>query len=240
MSALSTRPACQPTDASATGDPCVVAAEGLEVAYGPTQALDGVDVSIAAGEVVAVVGASGSGKSTLLHCLAGLRVPDRGRVVFEGVDLAELGDHGRSRIRLRSMGVVFQFGELLPELTLAENVAIPLWVTGHRRVESVASAQVHLDALGIGHLAGRYPGDVSGGERQRAAIARSLVHRPSVLFADEPTGSLDSVNAENVMEILIAQAREQNTAVVLVTHEPRYAERCDRSLHVLDGQIFDP
>ena len=235
---MSTRSRCQQSDVSEAGDPCVVAAEGLEVAYGETRALDGVDVSISAGEVVAVVGASGSGKSTLLHCLAGLRVPDRGRVVFEGADLAGMGDLGRSRVRLHSMGVVFQFGELLPELTVAENVAIPLWVTGHRRRESVAAAQVHLDALGIGHLAARFPGDVSGGERQRAAIARSLVHRPSVLFADEPTGSLDSVNAENVMEILIAQAREQNTAVVLVTHEARYAERCDRALHVLDGQIF--
>lgn len=220
--------------------PVVVEAEGVHLSFGTTPALRGIDLRVGGGESVAVVGSSGSGKSTLLHCLTGLRRPDEGRITFEGRDLDRAHERARSSLRLLRMGIVFQFGELLPELTVAENVGLPLWVAGTSRSASNDAALAVLGPLGIEALADRHPGDVSGGERQRAAIARALVHRPPVLFADEPTGSLDSKNAENVMAILLGVAKEQGTTVVLVTHERRFADRCDRTVNLRDGRVVEP
>ncbi|MCY4037534.1 MAG: ABC transporter ATP-binding protein [bacterium] len=205
------------------------------MAFGSTQALGGVSLRVAPGESVAVTGASGSGKSTLLHCLTGLRRPTSGTVIFEGAPISALSDNARSRLRLERMGIVFQFGELLPELTLAGNVALPTQLLRRRPQAANEAAQELLEAFGIAHLAGQFPSDVSGGERQRAAVARALAHKPAVVFADEPTGSLDSGNAQIVIEALLRQTRTQQQSVVLVTHERRFAEQCDRVVEMRDG-----
>jgi putative ABC transport system ATP-binding protein len=213
----------------------LLSATGLAVSYGATTALHSATIEVAAGELVAVMGASGSGKSTLLHCLAGLVRPDMGSVRFDGDDLFAGDDAGRSDIRLQRMGMVFQFGELVPELTLAENVALPLWLLERDRKAAAGRASELLDRFDIADQADKRPGEVSGGQLQRAAVARALVHRPSVVFADEPTGALDSANAQIVMESLVSLAREQEAAVVLVTHESRLASYCDRDVVVKDG-----
>lgn len=215
----------------------VLRAERLVVNYGTARALDGVSLSVWPGESVAVVGSSGSGKSTLLHCLSGLRVPDAGEVWLENRDLTSMSDRERSALRLSTMGVVFQFGELLPELTVLENVSLPQWMAGRSRSEADRAATELLEAFEIGHLALRHPGDVSGGERQRAAVARALAHNPRVVLADEPTGSLDSDNADRVMSALVERARMGRTALVLVTHEHRFAQQCDRTLMMRDGHL---
>lgn len=212
-------------------------AEDLHLAYGSTSALAGASVAVDAGELVAIMGRSGSGKSTLLHCLAGLLTPSRGAVVFDGKPLSELSDRRRSSIRLRSMGFVFQFADLVPELSLVENVALPLLVTGARRRDSFDRAREVLARVDIAELASRRPGQVSGGQLQRAAIARSLVHRPAIVFADEPTGALDSVNSQLTLEALTQAARQDGTAVVLVTHEARLASYCDREIVIRDGRV---
>ena len=218
----------------------LLSCEGLHLSFGSTMALRGVDLGIGVGESVAVVGPSGSGKSTLLHCLAGLRVPDRGEVRVGGEVLSSLSDRKRSRLRFERMGIVFQFGELLPELTMEENVGLPLWVAGTSRLLVAERVEEVLDDFGIVHLAGNYPGEVSGGEKQRAAVARALVHDPAIVLADEPTGSLDSVNADKVMSALVDRSRREGQVLVLVTHEMRFAELCDRRLTMLDGVIDLP
>ncbi len=211
----------------------------LGLAYGTTHGLRDATLAISRGEAVAVVGPSGSGKSTLLQCLAGLRVPDTGDVLFDGDPFSSVSDRSRSKTRLERMGVIFQFGELLPELTLVENVALPLWFhpNGSRRAAAARAIEL-LEAFGIAELAGRYPGEVSGGERQRVAVARALVHDPVLVLADEPTGSLDSTNADLVMTALLERARNRGLSLLLVTHEPRFAELCDRTLTMLDGRLF--
>ena len=218
----------------------VLSCEGLQLSYGSTLALRSVDLRVSAGESVAVVGPSGSGKSTLLHCLAGLRVPDRGEVRVGDEVLSSLPDRRRSRLRLERMGVVFQFGESLPELTVEDNVGLPLWVTGLSRSVVAERAAEVLEYFGIVHIADSYPSEVSGGEKQRAAVARALVHDPPIVLADEPTGSLDSVNARNVMSALVDSSRRCGRSLVLVTHEMRFAELCDRRLTMLDGEITLP
>jgi len=211
--------------------------EEITVTFGSTRALDGVSLSIEAGESVSIMGASGSGKSTLLQCLAGLRAPESGGVWFDGQALHEMSEKQRSQIRLRDFGFVFQLGELVPELSLLENVALPVWMGGASRAHANRDASEALDRFGIGDLAARRPSDVSGGEQQRAAVARALAHRPKVVFADEPTGALDSVNAQTVLEALTDQARAQGSAVVMVTHEARLASFCDREIVVKDGAV---
>lgn len=215
----------------------VLEAVEVSASYGRTPALVGASLSVRAARSVAILGESGSGKSTMLHCLAGLRQPDSGAVLYDGGDLAQLGDVARSRIRLREMGIVFQFGELVPELTVGENVALPLWAAGADRTFAAARAAELLEAFGLGETVDRIPGQLSGGQQQRAAVARALVHDPKIVFADEPTGSLDSLNAENVMDSLLAQTTVQRAALVLVTHEPRYAERCDEVFVMRDGAL---
>jgi putative ABC transport system ATP-binding protein len=214
-------------------------AGGLTKSFGATPALAGASLEIDAGEVVAVMGPSGSGKSTLLHCVAGIVQPDAGRVTFEGRDVTAMSDAERSALRRREFGFVFQFGQLVPELPCVENVALPLRLEGVRRREAERRALDWLDRLEVAHVARQRPGEVSGGEGQRVAVARALVGEPRVLFADEPTGALDSLNGERVMTALVSAARDAGTAVVLVTHEARVAAYSDREVVVRDGRTRD-
>jgi putative ABC transport system ATP-binding protein len=204
--------------------------------FGATRALDGACFTLDAGEVVAIMGPSGSGKSTLLHCLAGILPPDAGSVAYEGRELTTMSDRERSALRRRDFGFVFQFGQLVPELDCVENVALPLRLEGVRRREAERRATRWLERLEVAALAAKRPGDISGGEGQRVAVARALATEPRVLFADEPTGALDSLNGERVMELLTAAARDHGAAVVLVTHEPRVAAYADREIVVRDGR----
>ncbi|NDZ80250.1 ABC transporter ATP-binding protein [Streptomyces sp. SID10853] len=214
-------------------------ADALHKAYGPTAALDGAAFSVHAGEVVAIMGPSGSGKSTLLHCLAGIVRPDSGSVTYQGRELSAMPDAERSALRRGEFGFVFQFGRLVPELTCTENVALPLRLNGVKRKEAERTAQEWMDRLEVAELGHKRPGEVSGGQGQRVAVARSLVTGPRVIFADEPTGALDSLNGERVMELLTQAARSTNAAVVLVTHEPRVAAYSDREVVVRDGRSRD-
>jgi putative ABC transport system ATP-binding protein len=218
----------------------ILASRDLHLSFGQTPALRGADFAIGRGEVVAVMGPSGSGKSTLLHCLAGILVPDSGEVWFEGRRLDQLSEARRSELRRRQFGFVFQFGQLVPELTAEENVALPLLLAGERRAQAFARARRWLEPLGLEGLEGRRSGELSGGQAQRVALARGLVADPQVLFADEPTGSLDSLTGEQVMDLLVDHARRQGTTVVIVTHEPRVAAYADREVIVRDGRVSDP
>ncbi|NEB74388.1 ABC transporter ATP-binding protein [Streptomyces sp. SID14478] len=217
----------------------LLAAHDLHKAYGPTPALDGASFTVHPGEVVAVMGPSGSGKSTLLHCLAGIVTPDAGSITYDGRELTAMSDAERSALRRTEFGFVFQFGQLVPELTCVENVALPLRLTGVKRKEAERRATGWLERLEVDGLAGKRPGEISGGQGQRVAVARSLVTNPRVLFADEPTGALDSLNGERVMELLTEAARGANAAVVLVTHETRVAAYSDREIVVRDGKSRD-
>ncbi|GAA2335421.1 ABC transporter ATP-binding protein [Streptomyces violaceusniger] len=214
-------------------------ATSLHKTYGHTPALDGADFSIHPGEVVAVMGPSGSGKSTLLHCLAGIVKPDSGSVHYNGRELTAMSDTERSGLRRGEFGFVFQFGQLVPELSCVENVALPLRLNGTKRKEAETRASAWMERLEVADVAHKRPGEVSGGQGQRVAVARSLVTGPRVLFADEPTGALDSLNGERVMELLTEAARESRTAVVLVTHEARVAAYSDREVVVRDGKARD-
>ncbi|MFF5726184.1 ABC transporter ATP-binding protein [[Kitasatospora] papulosa] len=217
----------------------LLAAHDLHKAYGSTPALDGASFSVHPGEVVAVMGPSGSGKSTLLHCLAGIVTPDSGSVTYDGRELSAMSDAGRSALRRTDFGFVFQFGQLVPELTCVENVALPLRLNGVRRKEAERTALEWMARLEVDDVAAKRPGEVSGGQGQRVAVARALVATPKVVFADEPTGALDSLNGERVMELLTESARTAGTAVVLVTHEARVAAYSDRDVVVRDGRARD-
>ncbi|MFI7608068.1 ABC transporter ATP-binding protein [Micromonospora sp. NPDC049366] len=214
-----------------------VEARDVALSFGETPALRGANVSVAPGEIVAVMGPSGSGKSTLLHCLAGILVPDSGEIHFDGRRIDTLSETRRSALRRDHFGFVFQFGQLVPELTVEENVALPLLLGGVRRAAALREAQPWFDRLGLAGLQGRRSGELSGGQAQRVALARGLVARPGVLFADEPTGALDSLTGEQVMDLLVTAAREQGTTVVLVTHDARVAAYADRQVIVRDGTV---
>jgi putative ABC transport system ATP-binding protein len=207
--------------------------------FGPTPALVGASLAVWPGEVVAVMGPSGSGKSTLLHCLAGIVRPDSGTVTYGDTDIAALSDADRSALRRGEFGFVFQFGQLVPELTCLENVALPLRLAGVRRRLAEQAARTWLTRLEVEAVAGQRPGDVSGGQGQRVAVARALVGEPKVVFADEPTGALDTLNGERVMTLLVSAAKDTGTAVVLVTHEARVAAYSDREIVVRDGRTRD-
>jgi putative ABC transport system ATP-binding protein len=199
----------------------VLAARGVTRSFGATEALRGADLTVGYGEVLAVMGPSGSGKSTLLHCLAGILRPDEGEVWFAGRRTDQLRERARTELRRRSFGFVFQFGQLVPDLPAIENVMLPPLL-----------ARLDLDGLEQ-----RRPGELSGGQAQRVAVARALVIRPEVIFADEPTGSLDSLAGLRVMQLLTGAARAQGATVVLVTHEARVAAYSDREVIVRDGQV---
>ncbi|MFD1833071.1 ABC transporter ATP-binding protein [Streptomyces desertarenae] len=217
----------------------LLGARDLRKSYGPTPALDGADFSVHPGEVVAVMGPSGSGKSTLLHCLAGIVRPDSGTVRYRGRELSAMSDAERSALRRSEFGFIFQFGQLVPELTCAENVALPLRLTGVGRKEAERQAAGWLERLEVDDVRHHRPGQVSGGQGQRVAVARALVAGPRVVFADEPTGALDSLNGERVMQLLTDAARDTRAAVVLVTHEARVAAYSDREIVVRDGRVRD-
>ena len=215
----------------------VLEARNIVKSFGQTPALRGTSVALSRGEILAIMGPSGSGKSTLLHCLAGIFPPDSGEVWFDGRRLDTLSDSGRTRLRRTAFGFVFQFGNLVPELTTADNVALPLILKRTGRKEAYRQAGMWLGRLGLAGKGARRTGELSGGEAQRVAVARALALGPQVLFADEPTGSLDSLTGEKVMELLTGLAREQNVTVVLVTHDVRVAAYADRQVLVRDGVV---
>jgi putative ABC transport system ATP-binding protein len=214
-------------------------ARGLARSFGSTPALLDATLVVTAGEIVAVMGPSGSGKSTLLHCLAGIYRPDRGEVWFDGNRLDTLDDAARTTLRRTEFGFVFQFGQLIPELTAADNVALPLLLNGSGRKSAYATATEWLGDVGLGDLGPRRVGELSGGQAQRVAVARALVASPKVVFADEPTGSLDSLTGESVMNLLVDLARDHGTTIVIVTHDARVAAYANREVLVRDGTVTD-
>jgi putative ABC transport system ATP-binding protein len=219
----------------------IIEGRDLVLSFGETPALRGASISVKEGEIVAVMGPSGSGKSTLLHCLAGILVPDSGGgVYFDGERLDTMRESERSKLRRDRFGFVFQFGQLVPELTAEENVALPLLLGGTHRDEALREARSWFQRLDLEGLERHRTGEMSGGQSQRVALARSLVAHPDVLFADEPTGSLDSLSGELVMGLLTRAAREQGSTVILVTHEPRVAAYADREVIVRDGLVTVP
>lgn len=220
-------------------DGSLLAAHDLRKTYGSTPALDGASFSVHPGEVVAVMGPSGSGKSTLLHCLAGIITPDSGTITYAGRELSAMSDAERSALRRSDFGFVFQFGQLVPELTCVENVALPLRLDGVKRKAAERTAREWMERLEVDGVGAKRPGEISGGQGQRVAVARALAGSPKVIFADEPTGALDSLNGERVMELLTEAARSSNVAVVLVTHEARVAAYSDRDVTVRDGRARD-
>jgi putative ABC transport system ATP-binding protein len=219
------------------GRSAIIEACGVVKSFGQTPALRGATIAVGPGEIVAVMGPSGSGKSTLLHCLAGILTPDQGEVWFAGQRLDTLTETQRSELRRDRFGFVFQSGQLVPELTAEENVALPLLLGGTRRAAALAEARAWFGRLGLDGLGNRRSGELSGGQAQRVALARGMVAAPQVLFADEPTGSLDSVSGELVMSLMTRAAREQGSTVILVTHDARVAAYADREVIVRDGTV---
>jgi len=220
----------------------VIEAHGLIKSFGSTRALAGIDLDIAVGESVAIMGASGSGKTTLLHVLAGITRPDAGQVVYTPpagapVEVSALGESARSRLRRESFGFVFQQGLLVPELTAVENVALATMITGVPRTEATQRAAGWLAALGLQGMEDRRIGELSGGQAQRVAIARAQVTGAGVVFADEPTGALDSATSSEVMDALLWSTTGQGRTLVVVTHDRQIAARCSRVVAVRDGRV---
>lgn len=216
----------------------IISTDNIKKSYGETHAMRGISLEIKRGEVLAIMGPSGSGKSTLLHTLAGITRPDSGKVYFNGLRIDNLTDKQRTLLRRNKFGFVFQFSQLVPELTAVDNVAVPLLLNGINRKAAYQKAEQWLNKVGItdaklNHLANQ----LSGGQIQRVAIARAMVINPEVLFADEPTGSLDSLNSELVMKMFIKTAKDNGTTVVMVTHEPTIAAYADREIIVRDGKL---
>ncbi|GAA1733619.1 ABC transporter ATP-binding protein [Brachybacterium phenoliresistens] len=233
-------PAPQPQPLPA-GPPPVLQARRLRHTYGKsasaTPALNGIDLDIQVAESLAVMGPSGCGKTTLLHVLAGIIAPTDGTVHHGGQPLQDLSDAARTRLRRSAFGFVFQDGQLLPELTALENVILPRMLAGSSRRTATADARGWLDRLGLAGLHDRRPGQLSGGQAQRVAIARALAGRPTVVFADEPTGALDQATGHAVLEVLTEASREAGASLVMVTHDPAVAAVCERTIAMRDGRI---
>ncbi|MFF1460443.1 ABC transporter ATP-binding protein [Streptomyces sp. NPDC058330] len=215
----------------------LITARGLKKSYGRTEALRGASLDLRPGEILAVTGASGSGKSTLLHCLAGIVRPDEGSVVYGGERLDQAAETRLSALRRGDFGVVFQFGQLIPELTALDNVALPLLLSGTGRRPAEHQAGEWLERFGVRGQADLRPGEMSGGQGQRVALARALVTGPKAVFADEPTGALDSLAGEQVMTALVHAARESATAILLITHDAQIAAYADREVWLRDGAV---
>ena len=213
----------------------IIRAENIEKAFGNLKVLKGIDFEAGRGEVVSITGQSGAGKSTLLQILGTLSTPDSGSLVIDGTDVLSLGRNALSAFRNRSIGFVFQFHHLLPEFTALENVMIPAFLAGKSEKEAKADALALLKTMGLEERTGHKPSELSGGEQQRVAIARSLVNRPAVVFADEPTGNLDSVTKQDIHELFFRLRDELGQTMVIVTHDPALAHMCDRSLEMKDG-----
>ncbi|MFJ6212553.1 ABC transporter ATP-binding protein [Streptomyces sp. NPDC092296] len=228
-----------PTEALRHPAGALLSGAALRKSFGPTAALDGASLAVAPGEIVAVMGPSGSGKSTLMHCLAGILRPDGGSIRYRDQDVTGMSDTRLSALRRTEFGFLFQFGQLVPELSCLENVALPLRLDGLRRAKAEQRAAEWLERLEVAEVAAKRPGEVSGGQGQRVGVARALVTGPRVVFADEPTGALDSLNGERVMQLLTAAARDTGAAVLLVTHEARVAAYADREVVVRDGRTRD-
>lgn len=215
----------------------IIDAKNITKTYGDTHALNNVSLKVQPGEVLAIMGPSGSGKSTLLHSLAGIISINSGEIHFDGTRIDTYNDTKRSILRRTSFSFVFQFSQLVPELSAIDNIALPLLLNGAPRAKAYKRALTWLDKVGLKDHKDSLPGELSGGQAQRIAIARAMIIKPKVLFADEPTGSLDSLNSERVMELFIKTARENGTTVIMVTHEPSIAAYADREIIVRDGVI---
>ena len=212
-------------------------AHSVRKSFARTEALRGVSVEVAAGECVAITGPSGSGKSTLMLCLAGVLRPEAGEVLYGEQRLDRLGEAERAELRRREMGIVLQFGQLVPELTALQNVTLPLLLQKHDRTAARRAALSWLERLGADGLADQVPAEMSGGQAQRVAVARALVTGPRVVFADEPTGSLDTVAGESVLGQLLSAVRDTEATLVMVTHENRVAASADREIVLRDGSV---
>lgn len=238
MTAAARRVHADTTSDTGAGTAAVIAdLRGVRVTYGADPALCGIDLRITAGERVAVMGPSGCGKSTLLHVLSGVLPADEGDVRVLGEDLGALREKDRARLRLQRMGMVFQFGDLIGELTLRENLTLPLQLLGGRPTQIRAEVARMLERLGLGEVADRRAAQVSGGQAQRAAVGRALIHEPALLLADEPTGALDTVSADTVMDALTETATALGTTLVVVTHDNRVAAHLERLVSMRDGEL---
>lgn len=215
----------------------IIEASGIEKSFGTLKVLKGIDISVAKGEVVSIMGASGAGKSTLLQILGTLMKADSGRILIDGTDIRSLGKGDLAHFRNQRIGFVFQFHHLLPEFTSVENVMIPALIAGESRKEAKEKALKLLDTLGLSERIGHKPQELSGGEQQRVAIARALVNSPAVLFADEPSGNLDSVTKADLHSLFFKLRDTLGQTIVIVTHDPDLAAMCDRTVHIVDGQI---
>ena len=209
----------------------------LDSAAGPVNILRGIDLTVGRGETVGIVGPSGSGKTTMLMVIAGLERPTSGRVRVAGRDLTDLSEDALARFRRDHVGIVFQSFHLIPTMTALENVAVPLELAG--RKDAFDQAAAALEAVGLGHRLTHYPGQLSGGEQQRTAIARAFAPGPRVLLADEPTGNLDGETGQQVIDLLFSQCEREGTTLALITHDPTLAARCGRQIRVGDGLILD-
>lgn len=219
----------------------IIQVSGLEKTYSTgsveVQALRGVDLNVPTGEMLAIMGPSGCGKTTLLNCVSGIDEPSAGRVLIEGTDLGSMNDDRKTEYRARRMGFIFQFYNLLPVLSAVENVELPLLVSGTAPGEARQRATAMLEKVGLGNWADHRPAQLSGGQRQRVTIARALVNDPAIVWADEPTGDLDSQTADEIMSLMQELNREQRQTFVIVTHDPGIAQRCHRIVHMRDGLI---
>jgi lipoprotein-releasing system ATP-binding protein len=215
----------------------MVEVKNLIKKYGSLTVVNEVSLSIAKGELVAITGASGAGKSSLLHLMGALDLPDAGSVLIDGVDLFSLSSRKQATFRNEKIGFVFQFHHLLPEFSALENVAMPLWIARKDKKEALLEAAKMLEIVGLSSRVSHKPSALSGGEQQRVAIARALVNKPSIIMADEPTGNLDSANAEAIHQLFVQLRKELSQTFVLVTHNKELAALADRNLEMRDGRI---